>query len=165
VAHLGTVGTTAPVTARPASSAPTDPQAALAELTRFATCVRAHGVPDFPDPQLSTSGGSVKITMQAHPGPHGTDDSASFQSAQQACRSLLPAGEGSGPSTPSVKVQSEYLRAAACVRSHGVPGLRDPTFVGGVHISLPAGVDQSSPQVVRAIAACKSLIAAAKANG
>jgi hypothetical protein len=165
VAHLGTVGTTAPVTARRASSAPTDPQAALAELTRFATCVRAHGVPDFPDPQLSTSGGSVKITMQAHPGPHGTDDSASFQSAQQACRSLLPAGLSSGGSTPGLRIQSQYLKAAACVRLHGIPNLPDPTFGGGVHVTLPAGLDQSSPQVVKALAACKSLIPSGAAGG
>jgi hypothetical protein len=127
--------------------------------------MRSHGVPGFPDPRLSTSGSSVKISIQAQPGARGTDDSAAFQSAQQACRSLLPAGPSSGPSTPSVKVQEQYLKAAACVRLHGVPDLPDPTFTNGVHISLPAGVDQSSPQVVRAIAACKSLIAAAKANG
>ncbi|HWH12852.1 MAG TPA: hypothetical protein VG165_17155 [Solirubrobacteraceae bacterium] len=165
VAHLDALGRTASASPPPSGSASPDPQAALAELTRFAACVRAHGVPEFPDPKLSTGGGSVKITMEARPGPHGTDDSASFQSAQQACRSLLPAGPSSGPSTPSVQVQSEYLKAVACVRSHGIPNLRDPTFAGGVHVSLPAGLDQSSPQVVRATAACGSLIAAAKAGG
>jgi len=127
--------------------------------------VRSHGVPDFPDPQLSVSGGSVKIRMEAPGSAQAAGvGSATFQSAQQACRSLLPASVSTGGSTPSLEVQAQYLKAAACVRLHGVPNLPDPTFVGGVHISLPAGVDQSSPQVVRAVAACKSLIAAATAG-
>jgi hypothetical protein len=52
------------------------------QLLRFAKCMRKNGVPDFPDP---TRGGLVTGS--------GIDpNSAQFQSALQACQSLLPAG-------------------------------------------------------------------------
>lgn len=50
---------------------------------KFAACMRAHGLPKFPDPK--TSSGQFLIT--------GIDpNSPQFQSAQQACQSLMPGG-------------------------------------------------------------------------
>jgi hypothetical protein len=63
-----------------------DPQLQAAWL-KYAKCMRSHGVPDFPDPNFSSGG----ITMQL---PPATANSPQFKSAQQACRSLLPAGAG-----------------------------------------------------------------------
>jgi hypothetical protein len=52
---------------------------------KFASCMRSHGVPNFPDP--SFSGGEVRMNF------YGVDqNSPQYQSAQQACQSLLPAG-------------------------------------------------------------------------
>lgn len=58
-------------------------------LLKFAICMRSHGVPNFPDP--SSQGLS----------PDGVDiHSPQFQSAQEACKSLLPNnGSGSGKTT------------------------------------------------------------------
>ena len=59
--------------------------AVQAQLLRFARCMRAHGVPNFPDPTFS--GGSESIPLAA-----GTSSSPQFQRAQQACQSQAPAG-------------------------------------------------------------------------
>jgi len=83
-----------------------------------------------------------------------------FQSAQQACRKLLPGGgpgEGSNHQI-SPQEQSQYLKAAACIRSHGIPNFPDPTFSGGgVHVSQK-GINLHSPQARAAEEACQSLI-------
>jgi hypothetical protein len=53
----------------------------------------------------------------------------------------------------------DYLKAAACIRSHGVPDFPDPRFAGGeVSFHIPSTVLQTSPLVVRAIATCRKLI-------
>jgi hypothetical protein len=50
---------------------------------QFAACMRSHGVPNFPDPK--TANGGFMIT--------GVNPNApQFQSAMQACRSLMPGG-------------------------------------------------------------------------
>jgi hypothetical protein len=56
----------------------------------FAQCIRAHGVPDFPDPQMSGGG----MTVQANGAENGGTDpnSPTMQSAMQACQALLPGG-------------------------------------------------------------------------
>jgi len=63
--------------------------AAMSELLKYASCMRAHGIPNFPDPVSNGHGASF-------PGTTGLDPhSQQFQSAQQACRSLLPTGASS----------------------------------------------------------------------
>jgi hypothetical protein len=58
-----------------------------AQLLAFARCIRAHGVPSFPDP-----------TSQGIALPTGFDlKSPQFHAATQACRRLAPAlGQGGG---------------------------------------------------------------------
>jgi hypothetical protein len=56
-------------------------QATLTQALNFSKCMRAHGVPDFPDPVASDGGTGYSLG--------GIDTSApQYQSAQQACRSL-----------------------------------------------------------------------------
>jgi hypothetical protein len=135
------------------SSASPDSQAVA-----YSACVRAHGVPDFPDPKVSTNGNEVKVAIAINP---AISDNPHFKSAQQACRKLLPGGgpgaEGNHQITP--REQSQYLKAAACIRSHGIPSFPDPTFSGGgVHLPKAAGINLHSPQVRAAEEACQSLI-------
>jgi hypothetical protein len=83
------------------------------KAVKFAECVRAHGVPHFPDP--GTSGDinfGVDVSKQV------------FTSAVNACKSLEPPGALS--SHRSATQQSAALRFAACVRAHGVPDFPDP---------------------------------------
>jgi len=119
--------------------------------------MREHGVPNFPDPKISQSGSEVKVAVRVTPAITGNPR---FQSAQKACSKLLPGG-GPGPDLNhpiSPQEQSQFLKAAACIRSHGIPNFPDPTFSGGgVHVQLK-GIDPHSPQVRAAEEACQALI-------
>lgn len=128
------------------------------EAVAYSACVRAHGVPNFPDPKVTVSGNSVKVAIGINP---SISNNPHFKSAQQACNKLLPnggpGGESSHPISP--QEQSEYLKAAACIRLHGIPNFPDPTFDGGgVHIPKTAGVNLQSAQARAAEEACQSLI-------
>jgi len=127
------------------------------QAVAYSACVRAHGVPNFPDPKVSTNGNEVKVAIGVNP---SISSNPHFNSAQQACRKLLPGGgpgEGSDHQI-SPQEQSQYLKAAACIRAHGIPNFPDPTFSGGgVHVSHK-GLDLNSPQAHAAEEACQSLI-------
>jgi hypothetical protein len=127
------------------------------QAVAYSACMRAHGVPSFPDPKVTTNGNEVKVAVRVTPGITGNPK---FNSAQKACSKLIPGG-GPGPGSDhqiSPKEQSEYLKAAACIRSHGIPNFPDPTFSGGgVHVSHK-GLDLNSPQALKAEEACQSLI-------
>jgi hypothetical protein len=62
---------------------------------KFATCMRSHGEPNFPEPEFSTSGGGFRVTIS---GPRSGIDlgSPQFKAAQQHCRQYLgpPGGKG-----------------------------------------------------------------------
>jgi hypothetical protein len=64
---------------------------ALSSLLKFSTCMRAHGVPTFPDPTTSPGGG-VGLSLHATPGSGLDPNSPVFQDAQRACQSLMPGG-------------------------------------------------------------------------
>jgi hypothetical protein len=120
---------------------PHDPQA-------YSACMRAHGVPSFPDPDSS---GLIHIPSTIN------DQLPTVRTAYHACRSLAPSENsitGQGP----VMQQDQLLAFAKCMRSHGVPAFPDPQVVNG-HINFPhaAGqIDPSSPVVTAAMAACRS---------
>jgi hypothetical protein len=83
------------------------------KAVKFAECVRAHGVPHFPDPDAS---GNFNF---------GVDVSeAVFTAAVNACKALQPPGSLSGKR--STTQQSAALRFAQCVRVNGVPDFPDP---------------------------------------
>jgi hypothetical protein len=117
--------------------------------------MRSHGVPQFPDP--TKNGTNVKILI----GGSGIQpDTQQFNAAQAACGGLLPGGGANGPAITAAD-RLDYLKAAACVRSHGVTGFPDPTFAGGqVSFHIPASISRYSPVVARAIAICRKLIPA-----
>jgi hypothetical protein len=121
---------------------------------QFSRCMRAHGVPNFPDPG---SGGGISITSG-----NGIDpNSSQFQSAQQACQKYLPVGKPPSPAQQA-KMRATFLKFSACMRSHGVPSFPDPQFVGGgVRVGIkisPGGVDPNSPQFQQAQNACKQYL-------
>jgi hypothetical protein len=68
-------------------------QHALTQLVRYAQCMRAHGVPDFPDPHTTTGGigtpGGFAFDMS------GIDaKSPQFSSANRACQYLARTAKG-----------------------------------------------------------------------
>ena len=62
-------------------------------LLKYARCMRAHGIPDFPDPQPG-GGFSIKQT----PGSDLNPNSPLYEAADNACKHYLPGG-GHGGST------------------------------------------------------------------
>ena len=83
------------------------------KAVKFAECIRAHGVGDFPDPDAKNQfeyGVSVFHAL--------------CKQATTACQDLQPPGTLSGKRTP--KQQSASLRFAQCVRDHGVKDFPDP---------------------------------------
>jgi hypothetical protein len=57
--------------------------------------------------------------------------------------------------------QADYLQAAECMRSHGVPDFPDPTFGHNtVTFNIPPNIDPNSSQAKSAVAACSTLIPA-----
>jgi hypothetical protein len=129
------------------------------ELTKalaYAQCVRSHGVPNWPDPVATPSGGYGFRTTGINP------QSPAFQSALQACKALYNWGSTGQQLSPAQ--QQAWLDWAKCIRSHGVPDFADPKFSGSeVHVS--GGGGSSSPQLQSAMDACKSQMPSAGGLG
>jgi hypothetical protein len=83
------------------------------KAVKFAECIRAHGVSDFPDPDAKNQ---FQYGVSVSP--------AVWKQATTACKDLQPPGTLSSKRTP--KQQSASLRFAQCVRDHGVKDFPDP---------------------------------------
>jgi hypothetical protein len=95
------------------TAAATRTASAQEKLVKLAECIRAHGVPHFPDPDPK---GEFKFGIDVSP--------AVWKRAVDACKALEPPGTFSGKRSP--KQQSDALRFAECVRAHGVKDFPDP---------------------------------------
>jgi hypothetical protein len=83
------------------------------QAVKFAECIRAHGVPHFPDPDTK---GDFVFAIDVSPEVWGK--------AVDACKDLEPPGALSGKRSP--KQQSAALRFAGCIRENGVKDFPDP---------------------------------------
>jgi hypothetical protein len=83
------------------------------KAVKFAECVRAHGVSDFPDPNAKND---FEYGVSVTP--------AVWNKAVGACKALQPPGTLSAKRTP--KQQSAGLRFAECIRKNGVKDFPDP---------------------------------------
>jgi hypothetical protein len=124
-------------------------------------CMRANGVPDFPDPREGPNGGGVGwpgggpemistdvllIMGQRIAGP-------AVASAAKNCKEYMGP---SGPPPALTESQREAAIAQAdCMRTHGLPNFPDPTFSGGnQQLNLSPGMNPQSPAVEQAAKAC-----------
>jgi len=134
--------------ANPASSGSGSDSSRQTALLAYAQCMRAHGVTNFPDP--NSQGGFL---FQGNGGPN--PDNPTFQAAQKACRSKIPA---------PTKAQQEQmtqnaLKMSECMRNHGIKDFPDPNISGG-HVSLKingspgSDLNPNNPQFQRAQNAC-----------
>lgn len=118
----------------------------------YARCMRAHGVPDFPDPQVTTSanGGSIRMAV-----PSAAGNSPNFKPAQKSCRGILPP-PSKGSSSDDQAHRQALLAFAHCLRSHGLAGFPDPNHDGQLTLQMisAAGIDVRSSQFVRAGSEC-----------
>jgi len=142
-----------------AASSPASGSADATGLVAYSSCMRSHGVPNFPDP--SSTGGIPKAGVISAEGAVST---AQVNAAQNACKSLLPAGSslsGTPIQTIPTQDQQDYLKVAACLRSHGITNFPDPTFSDGtVHFDIPSSIDTHSTQFTRAKQMCQKLVPA-----
>jgi len=121
-------------------------------VVAFADCMRAHRVPNFPDP--TTSPHEFKESLDP-----STARSPAFQSALSACGHLLPREGQTRSPAPSQARIAAALAFARCIRSHGFPNLPDPDSSGDItHEMLAnAGIDLHQPAVIRVGDACVSV--------
>ncbi len=136
-----------------ASSTTAGTSTAQTGVLAFARCVRSHGVPSFPDPDSTGHIPKLQVINARKSNP------SRFDSANNACSQLLPNG-GNGP-TITAADRTDYLKAAACMRSHGFSGFPDPTFPNGnVTVDIPSSIDQDSSEFKSAATTCTKLIPA-----
>ena len=128
---------------------------------KFASCMRSHGVPNFPDP---VAGGGFQFPISSGFNPFAPAAAA----AQHDCRSLLPAG-GKGPGEASAQQKAQVLALAQCMREHGVTGFPDPIsspptnpagysiMFGqpGAFIAVPSTINPQTPTFRHAATACR----------
>ena len=115
----------------------------------FASCMRSHGVPNWPDPNSNGVFDKSKLTSQQLGA-----SSSRVQTAQRACSHLLPNG-GSGPSAAQLQEEkAQGLSYARCVRAHGVPNFPDPDSSGRIPDPATVGINQGSPKFQAANQAC-----------
>ncbi len=144
------------------------------DALRFARCMRSHGVSNFPDP--TSPGADKEFLLGQIPGVNR--QSPAFQSAQTACKHLLPGG-GPGSRDATAKVMAHLLHISRCLRAHGLTGFPDPTssppsnqaaYLGIIgfsaphappgappvaYLPVPNSIDPNSPAAKQAATACR----------
>jgi hypothetical protein len=121
-----------------------------AKALKMAQCMRSHGVPNFPD---SPYGQKQLLSSSSGQAP-------AIQSAQTACRHLLPHGgqsQSQSQSPAHSQAQAAALLAfARCLRSHRFPHFPDPTSSGQVthEMLATAGINLHQPAFLQAAEDC-----------
>jgi hypothetical protein len=121
----------------------------------YSQCVRAHGIPGFPDPDSSG-----QISKQAILQLHVSDSLLS--AATNACANLNP---NQPPSAAQQRQQlAEDVAFAQCMRAHGLPKFPDPTNDNGrvafvISVSQD-GFDPHSAQVLAKARQCQHVLPA-----
>jgi hypothetical protein len=130
----------------------------------FAKCMRANGVPNFPDPNAR---GGFQI-------PAGVSPAApALEGAQAKCQKLMggPTGGPFSPGAtthPSAQTLTKLVKIAQCMRQHGVPKFPDPrtsvpshptgyqqiTDFDGAILLFPGTINLQAPAYKQALTAC-----------
>jgi len=108
------------------SSKPSSSGAADTQALRYANCMRANGMPNFPDP-----GSNGALPNPALP---------AFRAARKACAKLQPVGlHLGGPPAPTAAELHAALAFARCMRKHGFSQFPDPLTTYGPGFTLGRG--------------------------
>src|SRR5436309_6235581 len=80
----------------------------------FSTCMRTHGVPNFPDPKTGSAGGLQIQSTPGHTEVNGVSvNGPAFQQALQSCRSKLP--HGGHPEPLNAARKAAMLKFSQCM--------------------------------------------------
>ena len=93
---------------------------------KFAECMRANGVSEFPDPDAS---GTLTLDRVVN-GSSLNPSTPAWKSAIDACKDLEPSGFTGRKRSP--QEQEAALKFAECMRENGVPDFPDPTPNGPI---------------------------------
>jgi hypothetical protein len=110
----------------------------------FARCMRAHGVPAFPNPNRSGYFPKATIARIVARNPH-------YQTAYRACGHLLPNGSQQAAT-------SGPLAFVRCMRAHGVPNFPNPNRNGYFPKATVARLAASNPHYQAAYRVCGHLL-------
>jgi hypothetical protein len=158
-----TTGSSAAARGGAATSSSATPSARGSGPLAFAECMRANGVPDFPDPNPGR-GGVFQMPAGANPA------APAFRAAQAKCRKFMGGGPpGPGSTThPSARTMAMLRKIAVCMRAHGVPQFPDPrttvpadpagiaeiTDFDDAIVLFPTTIDMQAPAYRQALTAC-----------
>jgi hypothetical protein len=127
------------------------------KAVKFAGCMRANGVSEFPDPNASG-----KLTLDGIVNGSSLNPSTpAFKQAISACKDLEPAGFTGGKR--SAPQQAAGLKFAQCIRNNGVPDFPDPIPNGPLVDTnrIPSSATSSGMSILNAaMHKCGSLVAA-----
>jgi hypothetical protein len=162
----------------PSSGNTKSAKANVSQRLKMAECVRAHGVPKFPD---SPSGGpnSIQGSSNGNGGGSVSVDGVQLGVSPQTLQRAMLACQKYAPQGPPIsgaqlaKIKQGALKMAACMRSHGVPNFPDPQVTTGpggkgigVRIGGPSsgggGLNPNSPAFQKAQKTCMPLMGGPK---
>jgi hypothetical protein len=114
----------------------------------YSQCMRANGVPNFPDPQKQGKGARVDLPKNA--------DTPELKKALEACRDKMPQGDAEGPNGGSVD-SAKLATWVKCMRTK-LPKLPDPDVSGNtITVTLKgSGITAGSAAFENAQQACDS---------
>jgi hypothetical protein len=132
-------------------------QTLTASALAYAKCMRAHGVPNFPDPTVLDNSHAKGISF---PDPGNTEkNSPRFRSAVKGCQRQT----GFGQITPAMlqAAMAAGVKFANCMRSQGISDYPDPVENGqGIRLGPgpDSGIDMNSARYKAAQKACFPLL-------
>ena len=132
------------------------------QAVKFAECMRANGVREFPDPDAS---GDLTIDRIAN-GSSLDTSTAAFKQAISACKDLEPSGFTGGKRSP--EQQKAALRFAQCIRNNGVKDFPDPSPDGPLVDTnrIPCAARSGGMSILNAaMHTCRDLAAPAGVTG
>jgi hypothetical protein len=126
---------------------------ATSSTLAFSKCMRANGVPNFPD--LSGNGMRIEGNGQTISVNGISVNAPAFLTARQKCDRYMPHTQPS--KAQSAQQTRRGLQFARCMRGHGVPNFPDPKVISSSDanqtVYLP-GINVRAPAVQSAATAC-----------
>ena len=147
--------------AGPSPAGPGDP---YRQELAYSQCMRAHGLADFPDPQVQADG-TVARRIEVQQGSDLDPNTPGFQAAARACQSLAAPPPQGQRTQQQARQQAQALEYASCMRAHGVPTFPDPVFSNGISFGDNGTYDPNSASFQAADHACGSLLSGGNGAG